>query len=77
MLGEHDVTEVIELLKLFGLPVTPPAVPRSEILGAMGLDKKMRDDTLRFVVLDRIGAASVRAGIPADTLSATLEKFFE
>jgi 3-dehydroquinate synthetase len=36
------------------------------------VDKKAKDGRLRFIVLERIGAASVRADVPAAVLDETL-----
>jgi 3-dehydroquinate synthase len=38
----------------------------------MGLDKKVEGGKMRFVLLERIGKAVVRADVPADMLAATL-----
>lgn len=47
------------LLEAAGLPVTPPSLGADRLRESMDLDKKARAGQLRFVLLDRIGAASV------------------
>ena len=57
----------------FGLPVVPPDFPRRAYLEALRVDKKTRDSSIRFVVLEGIGRArtlplrpeEVAAGLPA------------
>jgi 3-dehydroquinate synthetase len=38
----------------------------------MSVDKKARDGQLRFILLDRIGAASIRSDVSAAALDETL-----
>ncbi|MCW2811819.1 MAG: aroB [Friedmanniella sp.] len=48
-----------ELLELVGLPVSYEAGAFAELLATMGLDKKTRGSTLRFVVLDGVASAQI------------------
>ncbi|HYP44663.1 MAG TPA: 3-dehydroquinate synthase [Propionibacteriaceae bacterium] len=58
------------LLSRLGLPVSYPAEAFDELLAAMALDKKTRGSTLRFVILDGPGRASILSG-PAEELLRT------
>jgi 3-dehydroquinate synthase len=60
------------LLERAGLPIAPPQFAPERWIDLMGVDKKARSGSLRFVVLDRIGAATLRADVPPDALRATL-----
>ncbi len=64
---------LIGLLERAGLPVAPPPVGAAALLEAMGLDKKVRDRRLRFVLLERLGAATVTSDYDAARLGAVLE----
>lgn len=48
------------LLRALSLPCALPDVPEDELLDAMALDKKSAGQTLRVIVLSRIGACAVR-----------------
>jgi 3-dehydroquinate synthase len=47
------------LLAAANLPIVPPTVGSSAMLDAMGMDKKVLDKKLRFVVLEKLGSARV------------------
>jgi 3-dehydroquinate synthase len=56
------------VLSSVGLPVTYPAGAFDDLLATMGLDKKTRGSTLRFVVLNGLGSAEILAGPTEDVL---------
>lgn len=62
-LKKTDVTRVRELLKRAGLPVAGPAIAPERLLELMALDKKAAQGRARFVVLEAIGRAALRADI--------------
>jgi len=75
-----DVERLRQLLAALQLPVTLFAqgdqVPRMEdMLQAMGMDKKVTDGRLRFVVADGIGAVSLLDDYPQKTLNDVLADF--
>ena len=45
------------LIEAAGLPAGPPAVGAQAMLGAMGMDKKVVQKQLRFVLLSELGEA--------------------
>jgi 3-dehydroquinate synthase len=55
------------VLSSVGLPVTYAAGAFDELLATMGLDKKTRGSTLRFVVLNGLASAEILAG-PSESL---------
>ena len=63
---------LLALLERIGLPVEPPdwKAQRAAYLRAIVVDKKVRDDTVGFVVLTEIGRARVERLTPEEILEA-------
>jgi shikimate kinase/3-dehydroquinate synthase len=72
LLARADVDRVRALLARARLPVRVPDIAPERMLELMEQDKKTEGGRLRFVVLDKIGAASIRADVPAAPLLQTL-----
>ncbi len=72
LIAPVDVDRIIALLKRARLPIAPPGIAPGLLLQLMGVDKKAEGGNLRFVLLDALGAASVRAGVPAALLQQAL-----
>ena len=72
-LTEQDVSRVWQLFERAGLPTTAPYMPVEQYLDLMGLDKKVVDGKVRFILLQALGQAVITSAIPADLLRATLE----
>jgi 3-dehydroquinate synthase len=68
-----DISRLKALLLAAGLPVAPPRVGADKLLAAMGLDKKVLQKQLRFVLLQELGAAYVSADYDACRLQQVLE----
>ncbi|BBL34766.1 3-dehydroquinate synthase [Nitrosomonas stercoris] len=68
----QDVTRIQHLFETAGLPTKGPRIAAKRYLEAMQLDKKVKDGTIRFVLLDRIGQASINSSVPAMLLLETL-----
>jgi 3-dehydroquinate synthase len=62
-LKKTDVGRVRDLLKRAGLPVAGPALAPERLMELMALDKKAAKGRTRFVVLEAIGRAALRADI--------------
>jgi len=62
-LRKTDVGRVRDLLKRAGLPVAGPALAPERLMELMALDKKAAKGRTRFVVLEAIGRAALRADI--------------
>ena len=52
-----DIERLRTLVEAAGLPVEPPAIPGEDWLAAMGMDKKVQQKRLRFVLLKTLGDA--------------------
>ena len=61
-----------ELLERAGLPTRPPPIPASDLLAAMGMDKKVQQKQLRFVLLRTLGDAFVTSDYDAKQLDEVL-----
>jgi 3-dehydroquinate synthase len=72
LIAQTDVERVVALLKRARLPTAPPDIAPGRLLELMGADKKAEGGKLRFVLLDAIGAASVRGDVPDAPLQQTL-----
>jgi len=72
-LNDAQVARLEALLKAANLPVKPPLLGVETYLDLMGLDKKVMDGRIRFVLLRSIGAAVMTADYPPAALRATLE----
>ncbi|OGA35916.1 MAG: 3-dehydroquinate synthase [Betaproteobacteria bacterium RIFCSPLOWO2_12_FULL_62_13b] len=72
LIAEADVERIIALLERASLPTAPPDIAPERLLQLMRVDKKAERGKLRFVLLDAIGSASVRADLPAAALQQVL-----
>jgi 3-dehydroquinate synthase len=72
LLEKGDVARVRSLVSRAGLPVKAPALRPEELLALMAGDKKAAKGSTRFVVLDRLGAASLRAGVEESAVRAAI-----
>ncbi|MFZ5557038.1 MAG: 3-dehydroquinate synthase [Pseudomonadota bacterium] len=72
LLTKPDALRVTALLRRTGLPVSAPDLGVNRYLELMAVDKKVEAGKIRFVVLESIGMARLRADVPARTIEATL-----
>lgn len=68
----QDVDRIRHLFEKTGLPVKGPRLSPDRYLESMQLDKKVKDGAIRFILLDRIGKASLDDAVPAPLLPETL-----
>ena len=68
-LDEADVDRLRALVAAAGLPTEPPAIASDEWLAAMGMDKKVRQKQLRFVLLEDLGAAYTTSDYDREALA--------
>ena len=67
-----DAARIEALVARAKLPVAPPRLPLDRWLDLMGHDKKVEAGVVRFVLLDALGRATVRAGVPREALASVL-----
>jgi 3-dehydroquinate synthase len=72
LIGEADVRRIKQLYEKAGLPFTAPDLGPNEYMRLMGLDKKVVGGKIRFVLLEGLGKAIVRADVPIPVLTETL-----
>ncbi len=71
-LTDTDLRRIAALFERARLPVKAPALGVETYLAYMGVDKKVEEGRIRFVLLERLGSAFVTAEVPAEVLRATL-----
>jgi 3-dehydroquinate synthase len=62
-LKKNEVSRVRGLLKRAGLPVAGPALAPQQLMDLMAFDKKAAKGSARFVLLEGIGRAALRADV--------------
>ncbi|MBI5006515.1 MAG: 3-dehydroquinate synthase [Nitrosomonadales bacterium] len=72
-LNAPDVARVRKLFEQAGLPVVSPRLGVERYLELMGLDKKVADGKIRFVLLKALGNAVMTGDVPQGLLQQTLE----
>ncbi len=72
-LTEQDVERTKALFLAAGLPVKGPHLGNEKYIQLMGLDKKVADGKIRFVLLKQLGQAVISDQVPAELLKQTLE----
>ncbi|MGE9268401.1 MAG: 3-dehydroquinate synthase [Verrucomicrobiales bacterium] len=70
-----DSQRLINLLKRFQLPVTlSPQLKTNTILEKIARDKKFAGGKLRFVLLSKLGEATLSEGLPLDSIPEAIEE---
>jgi 3-dehydroquinate synthase len=73
-LTDSDLGRIRAILQRAGLPTAASGLAPETMRQLMSVDKKSKDGHVRFVLLERLGAAVVRADVPPDTVDQTLSK---
>ncbi len=73
-LSADDVGRVRRLVARAGLPVAGPELGVARYLDLMSLDKKVQAGQMRFILLERLGAAYINAATPDAPLAQTLSE---
>jgi 3-dehydroquinate synthase len=73
-LSEADAGRIRSLLERAGLPVSAAGIDPQRMRQLMSVDKKARAGRIHFVLLERLGAATLRADVPAATIERTLSR---
>jgi shikimate kinase/3-dehydroquinate synthase len=72
-LSDADAVRVRKLFERAGLPVVAPKLGVAKYQELMGLDKKVADGQIRFVLLKALGDAVMTGEVPQALLEQTLE----
>lgn len=72
-LNAEDVVRVRKLFERAGLPTVGPKLGAEKYMQLMGLDKKVADGKIRFVLLRALGNAVMTGDVPQELLEQTLE----
>lgn len=72
MCAGEDVERLRGLLEAIGLPTAPPPLSVDEMLQAMQRDKKVRDQTLRLVLMEGLGRVRVRGDVAQKAILSVL-----
>ena len=71
-LARADAQRISDLISRAGLPTRPPQLARERWQELIALDKKSAAGRVRFVLLDAIGRASLRADVDARLVDETI-----
>ncbi|MFH1542540.1 MAG: 3-dehydroquinate synthase [bacterium] len=74
MLDQNAVERITELLQKLCLPTKIEKVSCSDVLTAIGLDKKVREGKLHFVLPDKIGHVVIKDDVPREVIEKVLER---
>ena len=72
-LAMGDAARLTRLLERAHLPVQPPRIPYDRWVELIGRDKKTTGGATRFVLLEALGRAAVRADVSAADLRAAID----
>ena len=75
-IDQSELRRVQALLQKAGLTRSAPQIGAKKALEFMGMDKKVRDDRIRLVLLKPLGAAVLAADYPADVLRSVVTDHF-
>ncbi len=70
----EEQKSIEDLLSSIGLPLTAELTSSADLLAAMKLDKKVLDDAIRLVLLNRIGEAEVVDGVEESEIIAGFDR---
>jgi len=73
-LSEADTTRIRSLLERAGLPTAAKGITPGRMQELMRVDKKARNGRIHFVLLERLGAALLRADVPPGAIDHTLSR---
>jgi 3-dehydroquinate synthase len=71
-LGEADVTRIYAIFEAANLPTRPPALGVERYLDLMGMDKKVEEGKIRFVLQQAIGKSILTSEYDSEALQKTL-----
>jgi 3-dehydroquinate synthase len=73
-LSEADTARIRALLQRAGLPIAAKGIDPEKMRQLMSGDKKVKEGRINFVLLERLGTATLRDDVPASTVDRTLSR---
>jgi len=73
-LSEADAGRIRSLLQRAGLPTAAKGIAPARMQQLMSVDKKVKEGRIQFVLLERLGAATLRDDVPAAAIDRTLAR---
>ena len=73
-LSDADTARIRSLLQRAGLPTAAKGITPARVQQLMSVDKKVKDGRIHFVLLERLGAATLRDDVPSEALDHTLAR---
>ena len=74
MMSDAELDRQRSILEGYGLPLAYPGMDADAVSEAMKSDKKTQDSDIHWVLLDGIGNAVTRAGVPPELVRETLTR---
>ncbi len=74
LLSPEAIKRQRSLLQRFGLPIAGSGVDKAAMFEAMGMDKKVREKSVRWVLLRDIGQAVIRDDVPPQLVAEVVEE---
>jgi len=72
--SDHTVERQFRILEKFGLPTRCSGVSPASVLEAIELDKKVRNKSVRWVLVEAVGRTTIRDDVPEEKVSRVLEQ---
>ena len=73
-LSEADTGRIRSLLQRAGLPTAAKGIAPARMRQLMSVDKKVKEGRIHFVLLERLGAATLRDDVPGAAVDHTLAR---
>jgi 3-dehydroquinate synthase len=73
-LSEADTGRIRSLLQRAGLPTAAKGIAPSRLQQLMSVDKKVKAGRIHFVLLESLGAATLRSDVPSAAIDRTLAR---
>ena len=74
MLPQGTADEIRRVAAAYELPLSAAGLDAAELISHMGTDKKRAAGQLRWVLLERIGQATLRSGIATESIEKALQE---
>ncbi|MGN7612300.1 3-dehydroquinate synthase [Magnetococcales bacterium HHB-1] len=76
-ISKAENQRIYQLIERTGLPTTIPKFSTTDYFAAMSRDKKVAQGKIRYILVDRIGEASLHQGLSETLISQVLKHFMQ